>query len=321
MHKIFISYSRSDYPTVIKIKDEIENLIEAGLCWIDMSGIESDSQFIDVIIDAIDSSDIFLFMYSKHSEHSEWTRKEIEYANGEHKRIVFVKIDGTQLSKYFKFQFGGHDIIDISDNLQKRKLFNDIRRWCGLGYPTENKNNTRKEEENSNKSTSNLFRSFFLKFKSLSFSHFVKSFLCILAKGVSCLNIFLAIICLSSVCTDGYDSEMHSLTWFMLILTLICFILEKLNLVNININSKREGFILFGIPLLLYSSSMVIGVIRQDEHRNTNEQDNNPADTTIVDSIIADSVASTSKKEIISHEIQHMTEERESQKGIQSVKK
>lgn len=131
MHKIFISYSRIDYPSVFKIKEEIEKVIGKGTCWIDLTGIESDRQFIDVIIDAIDHADIFLFMYSKHSDQSEWTRKEIEYANSENKRIVFVRMDNTQLSKYFKFQFGGHDIIDINDNYQKQKLIENIATWCG----------------------------------------------------------------------------------------------------------------------------------------------------------------------------------------------
>ena len=72
MHKIFISYSRHDKEKVFKIKDEIEGLIGNETCWIDLTGIESDKQFIDVIIDAIDQADIFLFMYSKFSDGSEW---------------------------------------------------------------------------------------------------------------------------------------------------------------------------------------------------------------------------------------------------------
>lgn len=54
MHKIFISYSRQDYAAVVQLKDEIESLLGYGSCWIDLIGIESDRQFVDVIIDAID---------------------------------------------------------------------------------------------------------------------------------------------------------------------------------------------------------------------------------------------------------------------------
>jgi len=129
MHKIFISYSRHDKEKVFKIKDEIERLVGKGVCWIDLTGVESDKQFIDVIIDAIDQAEIFLFMYSKNSDKSEWTRKEVEYAKSEKKKIVFVKIDKEPLSKYYRFQFNGHDIIDVFDGDQKRKLMFNLQNW------------------------------------------------------------------------------------------------------------------------------------------------------------------------------------------------
>ena len=75
--KIFISYSRKDKKIVFDLKNEIEKQLGSGSCWIDLNGIESDRQFVDVIIDAIDSTDVFLFMYSTNSEESEWTRKEV----------------------------------------------------------------------------------------------------------------------------------------------------------------------------------------------------------------------------------------------------
>lgn len=146
MHKIFISYSRQDYAAVVQLKDEIESLLGYGSCWIDLTGIESDRQFVDVIIDAIDKAEIFLFMYSKHSENSVWTRKEINYANSEKKRIVFLKIDDAEISKYYRFQFGGHDIIDIEDKKQKKKLLNDLTKWCGLVSPNQEQEQNQEQE-------------------------------------------------------------------------------------------------------------------------------------------------------------------------------
>lgn len=127
--KIFISYSRKDKKIVFDLKNEIEKQLGSGSCWIDLNGIESDRQFVDVIIDAIDCTDVFLFMYSANSEESEWTRKEVEYAYNEKKRIVFVLIDNTPLSKYYRFMFRGHDIINLSDKDERSKLLRNLSAW------------------------------------------------------------------------------------------------------------------------------------------------------------------------------------------------
>ncbi len=133
--RIFISYKRYDKDKVFKIKDGIEKHI-GERCWIDMDGIESDAQFVNVIIGAINRCDLFLFMYSKkHSEindpDTDWTIKELNFAREQKKRIVFVNIDGTPLSDYFKFMFGTKQQIDINDDEAKFRLFNDIRLWLG----------------------------------------------------------------------------------------------------------------------------------------------------------------------------------------------
>ena len=151
--KIFISYSRKDKKTVFDLKNEIEKQLGLGSCWIDLNGIESDRQFVDVIIDAIDSTDVFLFMYSTNSEGSEWTRKEVEYAYNEKKRIVFVLIDNTPLSKYYRFMFRGHDIINLSDKDEKSKLLRDLSAWSKRDSASESMferkyTNTKSETEN-----------------------------------------------------------------------------------------------------------------------------------------------------------------------------
>ena len=60
--KIFISYSRYDKKQVFKLKDEIDKVIGTTACWIDLTDIETDEWFIDVIIDAINQAEIFLFI-------------------------------------------------------------------------------------------------------------------------------------------------------------------------------------------------------------------------------------------------------------------
>lgn len=83
---IFISYKRADFDRVKPIKDYIES--QTGVsCWMDLEGIESDAQFVEVIMSAIENCSVFLFMCSK--EHhkikndvffEDWTIREIRYA-------------------------------------------------------------------------------------------------------------------------------------------------------------------------------------------------------------------------------------------------
>ena len=62
---IFISYSRKDINRVIPFVKALEKVIGENRIWLDLSGIESGSEFEDRIIKAIDDSEIILFMISK----------------------------------------------------------------------------------------------------------------------------------------------------------------------------------------------------------------------------------------------------------------
>lgn len=89
MYRIFISYKRLNKDLVLPIKNKIET--ETGeKCWIDIDGIESDAQFKNVIIKAINECEIMLFMYSKlHSQivdfEKDWTIIEINFAQKKRK--------------------------------------------------------------------------------------------------------------------------------------------------------------------------------------------------------------------------------------------
>lgn len=128
---IFISYSRIDknivFPFVKRIEQELNTI-----CWIDFEGIESGSQFEEVIVNAIEESDVVLFMLSDSSINSKWTKREVLYAEDEGKRIVPVVIDGKELRKWFKFHFGNVDYIDINEEEQCDKLLNNLSSWIGV---------------------------------------------------------------------------------------------------------------------------------------------------------------------------------------------
>ena len=96
-------------------------------CWIDLDGIESDAQFVNVIVEAINRAQVFLFMYSRHHAEikdydNDWTTREINYAQKRKKRIVFINIDGSQLTDWFELMFG-----------MKQQLFCDEKTLQRLG--------------------------------------------------------------------------------------------------------------------------------------------------------------------------------------------
>lgn len=131
--RIFISYKRKDKDVVFSMVEKIEKSTGAK-CWIDLDGIESDAQFANVIIKAINKAQVFLFMYShSHTEiedyDTDWTVKEINFAQKKRKRIVFINIDGSPLTDWFEMMFGTKQQIDASSKVLMEKLCKDLSKW------------------------------------------------------------------------------------------------------------------------------------------------------------------------------------------------
>lgn len=133
MARIFISYKRVDKDRVFKIKKQIES--ELGeKCWIDLDGIESDAQFKNVIIKAINECEVVLFMYSKaHTDiidfGTDWTIRELHFAAKKEKKIVFINIDGSPLTDSFEFDFGTKQQVDGQSKSAIQNLCLDIHHW------------------------------------------------------------------------------------------------------------------------------------------------------------------------------------------------
>ena len=135
MAKIFISYKRKNKSQVFQIVENIEK--ELGVkCWVDINGIESSAQFASVICKAIDEADVVLFMHSSiHLDinfETDWTIKELNYAQAKEKRIVLVKLDSSPLDNIFLMEYGTKNNIDSRDSEQLQKLISDLRNWLAL---------------------------------------------------------------------------------------------------------------------------------------------------------------------------------------------
>jgi len=132
---IFISYSRKDLIKAEQIKKDVEDTAKQN-CWFDIDGVESGSQFEDHIISAIDQSSVVLFLLSESSMKSEWTRKEIRYAQSVKKKIVPVSIDDSKPQGWFLLNFGLDSIIFYNNSEQRSRLMYDLSKWTN-GNTTE----------------------------------------------------------------------------------------------------------------------------------------------------------------------------------------
>lgn len=129
-YNIFVSYSRADVEIVTKIVNDIHAQTNAK-CWIDWKGVESGDEFVDVIINAIDSVDTVLFMLSESAMKSAYVKKEIDYARNTGKKIIPIVLDGGKLRGWFLFQFGSVSYTDINKPLERNQLFDNLKKWYG----------------------------------------------------------------------------------------------------------------------------------------------------------------------------------------------
>ena len=134
-YDVFISYSRKDLSLIEPLVKDIEKRANVK-CWIDWNGIESGSQFEDVIIKAIDSVKVVLFFLSENSMNSDYAKLEVNYAYNTSKKVVPIVLDGGSLRGWFLFKFGAVDYIDVKQQRQYDKLINDLTSWCGTEAPT-----------------------------------------------------------------------------------------------------------------------------------------------------------------------------------------
>lgn len=124
-HQVFISYSRRD---IDKAK-EITELLDSHSIryWIDQTGIYSGVNYKEVIVDAIDTAKVVLFLSSVDSNASINVIRELGYAVRQNKTIIPVMLDDTPYAKSIKLDISDVDQMEISDYEKFRsKLISSI---------------------------------------------------------------------------------------------------------------------------------------------------------------------------------------------------
>lgn len=126
MAKIFVSYSRKDKNEVYPI---VEMLQQNGYeCWIDKKRINSGEVFKQLIIEAINECDVFLYMMSENSVKSEWVKKEYCLAKRKDKKIIPVLLKGAEYCDEIMFDWADVDYIDASKSGWKKKILENLHR-------------------------------------------------------------------------------------------------------------------------------------------------------------------------------------------------
>ena len=157
MKPIFVSYKRVNKKAVFDLIKKIEDRLKVQ-CWVDLDGIESNVQFASKICNAIDDSEVFLFMHS--SAHltinyeEDYTIKELNYAKNTNKKIILVKLDDAPLKNIFLLEFGSKNYRDCRDNDQFERLLADISKYLKPSNAGYNRNSSAKQH-NGNPSEQN----------------------------------------------------------------------------------------------------------------------------------------------------------------------
>ena len=103
--EIFVSYSREDQAQVFPI---VEKLRERGLnIWIDQEGIHGAKLWSQEIVNAIESSKIFILFASAKAFKSKNVTKELALASESDKHILPVFIEVAKIPAAMKYQLAG----------------------------------------------------------------------------------------------------------------------------------------------------------------------------------------------------------------------
>ncbi|MDE6027063.1 MAG: TIR domain-containing protein, partial [Muribaculaceae bacterium] len=110
-HKVFISYSRKDSDVAKGICDTLNKLNITY--WIDIDGVYSGANFKEMIVKAISTSEIVLFLSSENSNKSDNVAKEISIADKYGKIIIPVRLDGSPMNPKIDYDLAGIDFVDL----------------------------------------------------------------------------------------------------------------------------------------------------------------------------------------------------------------
>lgn len=119
---LFISYSSKDAVIASKLKELLES---SGIrCWMAPGSIPVGSDYIEVIVNAIEKSSGVVFLLSDNSQNSQWVPKELVIAITAKKVIFPIHIDEAEIIKKIHFMITDSQVIEAHGNVDS--IFKDL---------------------------------------------------------------------------------------------------------------------------------------------------------------------------------------------------
>lgn len=121
-HDVFVSYSSKDKGVAEAVCRSLEE--EGVRCWIAPRDIRPGEEYADAIIEALNSSRVFLVILSEESNASPQVRREVERAVSKDLQILTFRIDNTLLSKAMEYYLSNRHWLDASSSVFSKQLHN-----------------------------------------------------------------------------------------------------------------------------------------------------------------------------------------------------
>lgn len=116
-HKVFVSYSRKDMDLARVFCEKLDQMKISY--WIDVQGKYCGANYKSIMVDAIESSKLLLFLSSKNSNESVYVMKENGLAATAGIPILPILLDDSPYAKSIRFDLSDVDRIEYFENNQQ----------------------------------------------------------------------------------------------------------------------------------------------------------------------------------------------------------
>jgi formylglycine-generating enzyme required for sulfatase activity len=134
---VFITHSSLDYKKARAVVDALEK--QGIKCWISERDIGAGDNYGDAIVDAIESADAMVLIFSANANNSEEIKKEIALASQRKITVIPVRLEEVAPSKAFRYELVTRNWIDLFADWNQgiQRLVERISSITGVAAPAQ----------------------------------------------------------------------------------------------------------------------------------------------------------------------------------------